>query len=484
MGTSDLMSAQTPVIEAIPALIGGEWEEGETCVPVRDPYRGDAVATMPVSTKSDCHRAIAAAHNARTTMAAMPARERAAYLRRVADLIEARTPEIAEAMTRETGKAISDSYAESSRSADTLRLCAEEAVRIEGHHVPMDASAAGAGKIGMTLRFPVGVVAAITPYNAPVNLMMHKLGPSVAAGNATVLKCSPKAPLCVHKALQCFIDAGGLPHGALNAVYGDAAGPIMVSDSRVDFISFTGSTAVGRRIRANAGLKRVTLELGGVGPTIIHRDADLALAATACARHAFLLAGQSCVSVQNIHVHRDVADRFTSLLLDETAKIRFGDPMDPTTEVGTLIDEEAAHRVEVMIDSSVAAGARILAGGGRNGALMQPTVLANVVGSMSVAAQEIFGPAVSLLTYDDIVDVFDTISTSPFGLQAGIFTESLKVAVAAINGLRTGGVIVNATSRWRSDQMPYGGVKESGIGREGPKYAIRDMTDERLFVIA
>lgn len=483
-GNIGLMSAPSSITEAIPALIGGEWEGGGTRIPVRDPYRGDVVATMPLSTESDCEHAIAAADSARAAMAAWPARERAAYLRRVADLVTARAPDIAEAMTRETGKALADSRAETLRSADTLRLCAEEAVRIEGHHVPMDASAAGAGKIGMTLRFPVGVVAAITPFNAPVNLMMHKLGPSVAAGNATVLKCSPKAPLCVHKSLQCFMDAGGLPRGALNAVYGDAAGPIMVGDRRVDFISFTGSTEVGRRIRANAGLKRVTLELGGVGPTIVHRDADLEAAALACARNAFLLAGQSCVSVQNVYVHRDVAQRFTTLLLEETARIRVGDPMDPDTEVGTLIDETAARRVETMIDGSVASGARILAGGARSGALMQPTVLADVDGSMSVAAQEIFGPALSLLIYDDIADAMDAISASPFGLQAGIFTESLKVAVAAIKSLRTGGVIVNATSRWRSDQMPYGGVKESGIGREGPKYAIRDMTDERLFVFA
>lgn len=478
------MPDRMPAAEAIPALIGGEWEEGRTRLPVRDPYRGEIVAQMPVSTESDCDRALAAAEAARSAMAEMPARERAAYLRRVADLVVARADDIAMAMTRETGKALADSHTETLRSADTLRLCAEEAVRIEGQHVPMDASAAGAGKIGMTLRFPVGVVAAITPFNAPVNLMMHKLGPSIAAGNATVLKCSPKAPLCVHKALRCFVDAEGLPKGALNALYGDAVGPMMVGDRRVDFISFTGSTAVGRQIRASAGMKRVTLELGGVGPTIVHRDADLQAAAVACARNAFLLAGQSCVSVQNVFVHRDVEERFTALLLEETGRLRVGDPLDRTTEVGTLIDEAAARRVEEMIDSGVSGGARILAGGERAGALMQPTVIADVDRSMKIASDEIFGPALSLLVYDDLFEPMDAISASPFGLQAGIFTESLKVAVAAIKGLRTGGVIVNATSRWRSDQMPYGGVKESGIGREGPKYAIRDMTEERLFVIA
>ncbi|MCI5075389.1 aldehyde dehydrogenase family protein [Oricola sp.] len=469
--------------KVIHPLIGGQREEGREFVPVLNPYDGAEVASMPVSSEDDARRAIEKADAARAAMAAMPARERAAYLRRVADLVTERTEDIAVAMTQETGKALRDARVETARSADTLRLCAEEAIRIEGAHIPMEASAIGAGKIAMTLRFPVGVVSAITPFNAPVNLVMHKLGPSIAAGNATVLKCSPKAPLCVSKAVECFLDAGGLPGGALSALYGDAVGPVMVSDPRVDFISFTGSTRVGKIIRQNAGMKRVALELGGVGPTIVHSDADIEVAAPACARNAFMLAGQSCISVQNVFVHRSIHDAFVARLLAEIETLRVGDPMNPATEIGTLIDEEAALRVEAMLDRAVSAGAELLAGGSRTGAQIQPAVLHKVTQEMDVACEEIFGPAMSVIPYDDVEQIFRDITASRYGLQAGIFTQSLPLALAAIKGIRTGGVIVNGTSRWRSDQMPYGGVKDSGIGREGPKFSTLDMTEERFFVL-
>ncbi|MCO5072206.1 MAG: aldehyde dehydrogenase family protein [Rhizobiaceae bacterium] len=468
--------------KAIRPLIGGMWEEGRDFAPIINPYDGAEVARMPVSSEEDARRAIGHADEACEVMAKMPARERAAYLRRVADLVSERTEDIALAMTMETGKALRDSRAETARSADTLRLCAEEAIRIEGAHIPLEASAIGAGKIAMTLRFPVGVVSAITPFNAPVNLVMHKLGPSIAAGNTTVLKCSPKAPLCVARTVECFVDAGGLPKGALSALYGDAVGPVMVSDPRVDFISFTGSTRVGQIIRANSGMKRVALELGGVGPTIVHFDADLEAAATACARNAFMLAGQSCISVQNVFVHRSVYDAFVARLLVEVETLRVGDPMESTTEIGTLIDEEAAIRVEAMLDRALSAGAELLAGGGRSGAQIKPAVLHKVTREMDVACEEIFGPAMSVMPYDDVAAIFREISASRYGLQAGIFTQSLPLALAAINGIRTGGVIINGTSRWRSDQMPYGGVKDSGIGREGPKFSTLDMTEERFFV--
>lgn len=469
--------------EMIPSLLGGAWVDPAAVSAVRDPWRDDEVAHAPLSDEADCDRALSAARTASEAMAAWPARERAAYLRRVADLVAERSDAIAWAMTRETGKPISDSRLEVTRSADTLRLSAEEAVRIEGSHVPLEASAIGSGKLAMTMRFPVGVVSAITPFNAPVNLVMHKLGPAIAAGNAVVLKPSPKAPLCVHKAVECFVAAGGLPDGAINTLYGEAVGPMMVSDPRVDFVTFTGSTRVGKIIRAAVGMKRVALELGGVGPTIVHRDADLEAAAEACARHAFVLAGQSCVSVQNVFVHRDVHDRFIPDLLAAVRTIRVGDPVDVETEVGTLVDEAAAVRVETMIQDAVAAGAEILAGGVRSGAQLQPTVLHQVTPGMDVVQHEIFGPAMSVLPYDDIDDLMHTLSAQPYGLQAGVFTESLHVALRAFKTLRYGGVIVNGTSRWRSDQMPYGGVKDSGLGREGPKYAIRDMTEERLLVL-
>lgn len=470
--------------QIVKALIDGAWISGERVDEIRDPFRGTVVAEAPRSTTADCDRALAAAARAKEEMAAMPPRERAALLRRAADVLARRTEEIAVIMTRETGKALKDSRIETSRAADTLRLCAEEAVRIEGSHVPMDASAIGSGKIGMVLRFPVGVVSAITPFNGPVNMVAHKLGPAIAAGNAAVLKPSPKAPLCAHKAVECFVEAG-MPNGAINTLYGDDVGSMMVSDDRVDFVTFTGSVRVGKLIRAAAGLKRMTLELGSVGPTIVHSDANLDAAANACGRNAMLLAGQSCVSVQNVYVHASVLDRFMSKLQAEVEKLVVGDPLNEATDVGTLIDEAAARRVEGMVAAAVAEGAQVVTGGGRReGALVRPTVLFRVDERMSVVREEIFGPAMSIIPYADVGEVMAAISRSSHlgGLQVGLFTESLQLALRGIRSIRTGGVIVNGTSRWRSDQMPYGGVKDSGIGREGPKYAIRDMTEERFFV--
>ena len=465
----------------IRARIGESWRDAEQIEKVHDPYRGDAVAHAPVSSSRDLSDALDAAQKARHAMAAMPGYERAELLHRAADIVAARGDEIGHAMARETGKALRDCVLEAHRSADTLRLCAEEAVRIQGEHVPMDASAAGAGKIAMLMRFPVGVVAAITPFNGPVNLACHKVGPALAAGNSVVLKPSPKAPLCVHKLVEAIIEAGP-PPGAVNSVYGDAIAPGLVGDPRVDFVSFTGSIRVGKMIRDSVGMKRVALELGGVGPTFVHEDADVATAAKACARNAVALAGQSCVSVQNVFVHQRVHDAFVEGVCREMDTIRFGDPMDMTTEVGTLVDEQAAIRVEDMIRRAVEGGATLLRGCHRTGAQLDGSILTGVNESMDVVCEEIFGPAMTIQPYGDIEPIFDSISASPFGLQCGIYTNSLALALAAIRKVRTGGVIVNGTSRWRSDQMPYGGVKDSGIGREGPKFAIRDMTEERFFV--
>jgi acyl-CoA reductase-like NAD-dependent aldehyde dehydrogenase len=469
-------------VGTISAHIDGNAREGERFDAIHDPYRGDVVGYAPVSNDRDCDDALAAAARAKEKMAAMPGYERAALLRRAADLLVARSEQIGYVMSRESGKALRDAITEAQRSADTLRLCAEEAVRITGEHVPMDASAVGAGKIAMVMRFPVGVVAGITPFNGPVNLAAHKVGAALAAGNSIVLKPSPKAPLCVSLFAQTFIDAGA-PAGSINTLYGDSVASQLVRDSRVDFVSFTGSIPVGKLIRDSIGMKRVALELGGVGPTFVHGDADLATAAKACARNAVMLAGQSCVSVQNVYVQKRVFDSFVDQVCREMDSIRFGDPMDMSTDVGTLIDEHAAIRVEKMIESAVGAGARVMRGANRRGAQLEGTVLTQVDPSMDVVCKEIFGPAMTIQPYDDLDPIFRSISESPYGLQCGIYTNSLDLALSAIKKVRTGGVIVNGTSRWRSDQMPYGGVKDSGMGREGPKYAIRDMTEERLFVL-
>lgn len=461
--------------------IGGEWRAGKSSVQTVEPYAGKAVARVAVSTGDDLDDALEAAVSAKAVIGNMPPYERAAILRRVADILAARAEEISKTLSFETGKALVDTRTELARSIETVRFSAEEAVRITGEHVPLDGSALGAGKIAMLLRFPVGVVAAITPFNAPVNLTIHKIAPAIAAGNSVVLKPSPQASLTVHRVVEAFIEAG-LPAGVLNTLYGREIGAKLIRDSRVDFISFTGSGRVGAEIKATSGLKRVALELGGIGPTIVHADADVAAAAPICARNGMRLAGQSCVSVQVVHVHRSVADAFTKTLVDEVKRFKAGDPLDPATDVGPLIDEAAARRVEQWVQEAVLGGAKLLTGGARNGAVMQPTVLSNVKGDMKVVCEEVFGPVISIMPYDDIDTVFEYISTSRFGLQCGLFTQSAPLAIKAIKKLRTGGIIVNGTSTWRPDQLPYGGVKESGIGREGPRYAIRDMTDERLVV--
>ncbi len=479
--TSQAARAATETVERVPMLIGGEYRYSDSESEIVDPDRGDVVARAPNSTAADLDQAIAAAVAARDEAAAVPGYKRAALLRQVNVLLDERLEDIARIMTRETGKAISDSRAELRRSQDTISLSAEEAVRIEGEHVPLDATPMGAGKIGMMLRFPVGVVGSITPFNAPFNLACHKVAPAFAAGNTTVLKPPPQAPLTVHKMVELFVDAG-LPAGFLNVVYGNEVGPKLVRDPRIDFISFTGSTKVGAEIKAASGLKRVALELGGTGQTIVHSDGDVETAAQLCARNATRLAGQSCISVQNVYAHADIYDRFVALLAAEVRKMKIGDPLSDDTDVGTLIDEAAAKRVESWVKEAAGSGAKVLVGGNRKGAQVEPTLLVDVDPSMKVVCNEVFGPVLSVQRYDDIETVFRLVSDLHLGLQCGIFTGSMPLAMRAIRSLRTGGVIINGTSTWRTDQLPYGGIKDSGIGREGPRYAIREMTDQRLII--
>lgn len=481
MKATQAARAESVEIDRVPMLIGGKWRFGQKEYDIIDPYRGELVARAPESTAEDLNAAISAAVAAKAEAAAMPGYKRAELLHRVGALLADRADEIAEVMTRETGKALKDSRGEVERAKDTIRLSAEEAVRIQGEHVPLDATAMGAGKLAMLLRFPVGVIAAITPFNAPFNLAAHKVAPAIASGNTIVLKPPPQAPLVVHKLVELFVEAG-VPAGFLNVVYGNSVGPLLVRDPRIDFITFTGSTRVGAEIKAASGLRRVALELGGTGQTIVHSDASVEEAAPVCARNAMRLAGQSCASVQNIYVHDELYDEFVGRLTSEVRKLKAGDPLDPETDIGTLIDEAAAKRVEAWIGEAVAGGARVTAGGKRRGAQLEPTLLLDVAPSMQVVCNEVFGPVASVQRYSNLDEVFALVTDAPLGLQCGIYTKSLEIALAAARRLRTGAVIINGTSTWRTDQLPYGGVKNSGIGREGPHYAIREMTEERLVV--
>lgn len=471
----------TAVPAEIPMLIDGEWRAAAETYEVRDPYRGTVLSHAPLSSLVDLDDALNAAIKAKVKAALTPAYERAALLRRAAKLVVERADSIAEIMARETGKAIKEAKAEIVRSQDTLSLSAEEAVRIEGEQVPLDASALGAGKICFMLRFPVGVVAGITPFNAPFNLACHKIAPAIAAGNTIVLKAPPQSPGVVHALAQIFVDAG-IPPGFVNVLYGNRVGPALVRDSRVDFITFTGSSRVGAEIKAASGLRRVALELGGNGPTIVDQDASVEEAAPLCARNSMRLAGQSCISVQNVFVHATIYEPFVERLVKEVRGLKLGDPLDPQTDVGSLIDENAARRVEDWVATAVAQGAKVLTGGRRQGAQVEPTVLVQVAPEMRVVCDEVFGPVITVQQFTDIQAVFDQINATRFGLQCGIFTKSLATALRAVKSLRMGGIVVNGTSTWRTDQLAYGGIKESGIGREGPRYAIRDMTEQRVVI--
>ena len=467
--------------DCIPLFIGGQWLTGPDRVRSLDPYSGRSDFEICECSDELLDMALVAASRARASVAGMLARERALWLRKAAQGIRAHSEMLAQTMAQETGKPVRDGRTEVLRSAETFELSAEEAVRIEGAHVPMDSSAIGEGKMGVSLRFPVGVVAAITPFNAPVNLTAHKLGPAWAAGNPVVLKPSPQSALTIYRLVQVLLDAG-IPADWLQLVQGDRAAARLIAAGQVDFVSFTGSSRVGEIVKAGSGLKRVALELGGNGFTVVAADAPLEEAALACARNSMRLAGQSCISVQNVLVHRSVYENFVTRVAQHVRQLRTGSPLDEETDVGPVISAQSARRIQGLIDDAVSAGARIVCGGTHQDAMVQPTVLADVPTHCAAIHKEVFGPVVSLASYDDIQDTFDLINRGPFGLQAGIYTHSLPLAMQAVRTLRMGAVIVNGTSTWRSDQAPYGGVKASGMGREGPRFAIRDMTEERFIV--
>lgn len=468
--------------ETLTHLVGGEKVAGASHFRDMDPYRGDVVCEAPEGAAAVVDLAVAAAARAAPEVAAMPAYERAAILRRAAELVVERADEIGRIMAVETGKAIADARAEVRRSTDTLSLSADEAIRIEGEHVPLDGSQMGHGKLAVITRFPVGVVGAITPFNAPFNLACHKLGPSFAAGNATVIKPPQQCPLVVHRLVELLFDAG-MPRHFVNVVHGGPdAGRALVRDERVGAITFTGSSRAGREIRAMAGLRKVALELGGNGPTIVCADADVDAIAPMLARNATRLAGQSCISVQNIFVHRSLADALTERVAAHMSALKLGDPLDDATDIGTLIDEESARRVEQWVTEAAAAGARVVTGGTRHGAAFEPTLLAGVDAGARIVCDEIFGPVANVIAFDDVDEAVAAVNASAYGLQCGVLSNSLKTCMDLARRIRTGGVILGGTSTWRTDQLAYGGVKDSGIGREGPKYAIRDLTEERLIL--
>jgi acyl-CoA reductase-like NAD-dependent aldehyde dehydrogenase len=463
-------------------LIDGEWVETGRWIDVASPYDGSLVGRVPMAGRDDTLRALDAAERAMRDP--MPAHERAALLDRIASLVEERADEIAHTICAEAGKPMKAARLEAARAVSTFTMAAVEARKLAGEMIPMDASAAGVGKLAFTVRVPIGIVGAISPFNFPFNLVAHKLAPALAAGCAVVLKPASTTPLSALLLAELETEAG-LPPGWLNVVCGPASeiGDVLVEDERVTLITFTGSAPVGWGIRERAPRKRVNLELGNATPVIVAADADLDDVAARLAAHAFSFAGQSCISVQRIYVERAVYDAFVERFVPRVEALVVGDPSEEDTDVGPVIEPKERDRILSWIEEARAGGADILTGGALAGEHLLPTVIANPSPEDKVSCQEIFGPVCTVSAYDSLDDAIALANGTPFGLQAGIFTRDLKTALHAARELEFGGVTVNEAPTFRADQMPYGGVKDSGNTREGPAYAIREMTEERLVVL-
>ncbi|MBI3079528.1 MAG: aldehyde dehydrogenase family protein [Deltaproteobacteria bacterium] len=464
-------------------LIGGKWVAGRATREVKNKYDGSVLGTIPLAQRADVETAIFEAEKAFPAMADMPAHRRGQILEQTAALLEARRDEVARVIAAEAGKAMKFARIEVDRGIQTFKFAGEEAKRIHGETVPTDASPAGTTHAGFYLRVPVGVVVAISPFNFPLNLVAHKVAPALAAGNTLVLKPATWTPLTAVKLGEILLEAG-CPPGAFNLIFGDGGtvGEWLVTDPRVAKITFTGSASVGEQIVRQAGLKKVTMELGNTSPTIIEADGDLDLAVPKCAVGAFYNSGQVCLSVQRIYVHRSLERTFTERFVRATQALKVGDPLDEQVDVGPMIDEREAIRAEEWVNEAIRQGARLLCGGKREGAVLHPTVLTDVTKAMKVVCNEVFAPVVSLIPYDDLEEALTMADDTEYGLQAAIFTRDLKKAFRAIKRLNFGGVMVNETSAFRVDHMPYGGNRRSGIGREGVRYAIEEMTNIKMVV--
>ena len=463
-------------------FLDGEWIETGEWLEVRSPYSGEIVARVAKAGADEARGAIDAAE--RAMREPLPAHKRAEILVRVAGYLGRRHEEIAQTISAEAGKPLKAARVEVARAMSTYTMSAVEARTLAGEMVPMDASQAGAGKLAFTLRRPIGIVAAISPFNFPLNLVAHKIAPALAAGCAVVLKPASATPLSALLLAELEAEAG-LPAGWLNVLAGPASaiGDVFVEDERVRLITFTGSGDVGWKLAERAPRKRVNLELGNATPVIVEADADLEVAATKLAANAFSFAGQSCISVQRIYVQRDAYDDLLSHFLPKVEGLKVGDPADEETDVGPLIDEESRDRVLAWIDEARAAGAEVLAGGTLDGELIRPTVLANAGPELKVSCEEVFGPVCTVTVYDSLDEAIELANGTRYGLQAGIFTGSVRTALAAAERLEFGGVTINEAPTFRADQMPYGGVKASGNTREGPAWAVRELTEERLVVL-
>ncbi len=462
-------------------LVAGEWIETGAWIEVRSPYDGSLVGRVPQAGADVARQAVEAAERAMRDP--LPAHEQAAILDRTAAALADRHDEVARTICAEAGKPMKAARLEAQRAVSTFTMAALEARRLAGDVIPMDASPAGVGKLAFTLRIPIGVVGAISPFNFPLNLVAHKIAPALAAGCAVVLKPASQVPLSALLLAELETEAG-LPAGWLNVVCGPAAeiGDVLVDDDRVRLITFTGSSGVGWKLRERASRKKVNLELGNATPVIVAADSDIEDAAAKLAANAFSFAGQSCISVQRIYVERSAYDRFLELFLPRVEALAVGDPADEGTDVGPLISSSERDRVLEWIEEARAAGAEVLTGGTLDGELLAPTVIADAPADAKVSCEEVFGPLCTVAPYDTLDEAVTLANGTRYGLQAGVFVGDVQAALRAAQTLEFGGVTINEAPTFRADQMPYGGVKDSGNTREGPAFAVREMTEERVVV--
>jgi glyceraldehyde-3-phosphate dehydrogenase (NADP+) len=461
-------------------LIAGEWVDRNQTIPVLDPFDGDEVDTVPRGTRGDSEDAVTAALEGFEQNRALPTGERARILRDTAALLEARQEEFAVLIAREGSKTIREARKEAYRCTQTLRVSGEEATRTLGETIAFDQQKGSENRRGYFYRFPIGVVAAITPFNDPLNLVAHKVGPAIAGGNGVVVKPATVTPLSALKLAELFLEAG-LPPKVLNVVTGPGgeAGDALVSDPRVRMVSFTGGVEAGLEVTRRAGLKKIGMELGSNSPVLVLDDADLSEAVESCVSGAFWAAGQNCIGVQRLFVQEGVFDAFLEAFVERTLRYKVGPKLDEDCDMGPLITEAEASRVEAWVDDAVGAGAKVECGHRREGAVYWPTVLTGVPRGVRVDCEEIFGPVVNIYPIHDLEEGIRRANGVDFGLQAAVFTTSLPSAFHAVDRLDAGAVIVNDSTDYRMDAMPFGGIKQSGLGREGIRFALQEMTEPK-----
>ncbi len=463
--------------------LGGRWVPTGGSLEVRSPFDDSLVAEVPRASRQQLEEAAAAAVRGFGVTRGTSSFERSRILEAASVGIARKGEELARMMSLEAGKTIRDSRVEVARASNTFRVAAEEAKRVGGEYLSLDWIQNSDGRFGITKRFPLGPVLGITPFNFPLNLVAHKVAPALAAGNSVVIKPASSTPLCALALAEILLEAG-LPENAISVTpCPGSVAESAVSDERFKIFSFTGSADVGWRLKSIAGKKRVTLELGGNAAAIVDNDAEIEPVVEKCVRGSFSNAGQICISIQRIYVHRDIYERFLELFVARTKSLVLGDPLDEKTDVGPLIDVGSAQKTEAWVNEAVAGGARALTGGMRRGTVYEPTVLVDVRPDMKVSCSEVFAPVVTVSPFSDMTEALEQVNNSAFGLQAGIFTGRLKHALQAFESLEVGGVVLNDVPTYRVDHMPYGGVKDSGFGREGLKYAIEEMTELKLLAV-